>query len=157
MRGPGSFLGRALRVVAIPQSGLLSQVSSLRLPLGHSGPVLTLSKGVSASLFSPHLPVHPAQALGCSARDHLRLALGRMHLPGLSRSGSGTRVVLRGTDLLGLSFMPFPYLSSSGDEVFGECGHCDLSHALSLLLGFLDVQPAHLLRRMITVQNPKKS
>ena len=27
----------------------------------------------------------------------------------------------------------------------------------SLLLGFLGVQPAHLLRQMLTVQNPKKS
>ena len=33
---------RAFRVVAILQSGLLAQVSSLRLPLGHSGPVLTM-------------------------------------------------------------------------------------------------------------------
>ena len=39
MSGPGV---RAFHVVAIPQSGLLSQVSSLRLPLGHSGPVLTM-------------------------------------------------------------------------------------------------------------------
>ena len=39
MSGPGV---RAFHMVAIPQSGLLSQVSSLRLPLGHSGPVLTM-------------------------------------------------------------------------------------------------------------------
>ena len=37
-------------MVAIPQSGLLAQVSSLRLPLGHSGPVLTLSNEAQASL-----------------------------------------------------------------------------------------------------------
>ena len=41
----------------MPQSGLLSQVSSLRLPLGHSGPVLTLSNADCASLPSPHLLV----------------------------------------------------------------------------------------------------
>ena len=52
--------------------------------------------------------------------------------------------------------MPFPGPSSSGDEVFGERGRCDLSPPLPLLLGFLGVQPAHLLRRMVTVQNPKK-
>ena len=58
---------------------------------------------------------------------------------------------------LGLRFVPFPALSSSGDEVFGERGHCDLLSLPSLPLGFLDVQLAHLLRRMLTVQNPKKS
>ena len=42
-------------------------------------------------------------------------------------------------------------------QVFGECGHCDLSPPPSLLLGFLGVQLAHLLRRMMTDQNPKKS
>ena len=36
--------------IAIPQSGLLFQVSSLRLPSGHSGPVLTLSNAARASL-----------------------------------------------------------------------------------------------------------
>ena len=40
-------------MVAIPQSGLLAQVSSLRLPLGHSGPILTLSNATGASLPSP--------------------------------------------------------------------------------------------------------
>ena len=48
---------RAFRVVAIPQSGLLAQVSSLRLPSGHSGPVLTLSNAAHASLPSPRLLV----------------------------------------------------------------------------------------------------
>ena len=43
--------------MAIPQSGLLSQVSSLRMPLGHSGPVLTLSNATYTSLSSPHLLV----------------------------------------------------------------------------------------------------
>ena len=44
-------------MVAIPQSGLLAQVSSLRLPPGHSGPVLTLSNAARASLPSPRLLV----------------------------------------------------------------------------------------------------
>ena len=44
-------------MVAIPQSGLLAQVSSLRLPLGHSGPVLTLSNAARTSLPSPRLLV----------------------------------------------------------------------------------------------------
>ena len=41
-------------------------------------------------------------------------------------------------------------------EVFGERGHCDLSPPPSLPLGFLGVQLTYLLRRMSTVQNPKK-
>ena len=49
---------RAFRVVAIPQSGLLAQVSSLRLPLGHSGLVLTLSN------VAQRLPAQPLLASG---------------------------------------------------------------------------------------------
>ena len=57
---------------------------------------------------------------------------------------------------MGLHFVPFPGPSSSGDEVFGERGRCNLSPPPSLPLGFLAVQLAHILRRMLTVQNPKK-
>ena len=42
-------------------------------------------------------------------------------------------------------------------QAFGEHGCCNLSPFLSLLLSFLGVQLAPLLRRMVTVQNPKKS
>ena len=62
-----------------------------------------------------------------------------MHLPGLSSSGSGTLVVLRGADSLGLRFVRFPGPSSSGGEVFGERGCCNFSSLPSLLLGFLGV------------------
>ena len=48
---------RAFPVVAIPQSGLLAQVSLLRLPLEHSGQILTLSNAAHASLPSPCLLV----------------------------------------------------------------------------------------------------
>ena len=48
----------AIRVVAIPQSGLLAQVSSLWLRMGHSGPNLTKH-------CSPHLPRLPAQPPTC--------------------------------------------------------------------------------------------
>ena len=58
---------------------------------------------------------------------------------------------------MGLRFVPFPGPSNSGDEVIGEHGCCNLLPLLSLLLGFLGVQPAHHLRQMLTVQNPKKS
>ena len=58
---------------------------------------------------------------------------------------------------LGLCFVPLPGPSSSGDQVFSERSRCNLSPPLSLPLGFLGVQLAHLLRRMLTVQNAKKS
>ena len=74
------------------------------------------------------LSAHIAQALGCSAGNHPRPALGCLYFPGPSRSGSGTRVVLRGADSrLGLRFVPFPGLSSSGDEVFCVRDCCNLS------------------------------
>ena len=95
---------------------------------------LACARPASATLGLPpvhgacSLPARAAQALGCSAGNHPWLALGCLHLPGPSRSGSGTRVVLRGADSrLGLRFVPFPDLSSSGDEVFGAHDCCDLS------------------------------
>ena len=54
------------------------------------------------------LPAHTAQALGCSAGNHPWPALGSLHLPGPSHSGSGTRVVLRGADSVGPSFCALP-------------------------------------------------
>ena len=48
---------RAFCGLAIPQSGFLSHVSSLRLPLGHSGPVLNLSNAA-------RLPAQPLLASG---------------------------------------------------------------------------------------------
>ena len=54
------------------------------------------------------LSAHTAQALGCSSGNRLRPALGCMHFLGLSCSGSGTRVVLRGTDSVGPAFCALP-------------------------------------------------
>ena len=54
------------------------------------------------------LPAHTAQALGCSTRKHWRPALGCMLHLGLSHSGSGTQVVLRGADLIGPEFCALP-------------------------------------------------
>ena len=51
---------RALHGLAIPQFGLLCQASFFRLPLGHSGPVLTPSNAARASLPSPRLLVGDA-------------------------------------------------------------------------------------------------
>ena len=53
--------------LAIPQFGLLSHVSSLRLLSGHSGLVLTLSNAAHASLFSPRLLVADASVWATSS------------------------------------------------------------------------------------------
>ena len=50
--------------LAIPQFKLLSHSSSLRLPSGLSGPVLTLSNAACSSPFSPHLTVADASIWG---------------------------------------------------------------------------------------------
>ena len=52
------------RSLVIPHFKLLSHVSSLRLPSGHSGPVLTLSNTARSSPFRPHLLVADAGAWG---------------------------------------------------------------------------------------------
>ena len=50
----------------------------------------------------------------------LRQALGCMHFPGLSRGGSSSWVLHKGTDSVRPAFCAFPGLSSSGDQVLGE-------------------------------------
>ena len=64
---------RAFRVVAIPQSGLLAQASTLRLPSENSGPVLTLSNVARASLPSPRLLVVDAGVCAASPLEELPL------------------------------------------------------------------------------------
>ena len=95
---------------------------------------LACARSASATLGLPpvhgacSLSAHAAQALGCSAANHPRPALSCLYFPGPSRSGSGTRVVLRGADSqLGLRFVSFPDPSSSGDEVFHARNCCNLS------------------------------
>ena len=74
--------------------------------LSHIGPAPT--HGVCAIL------AHTAQALGCSDGNCPRPALGFMHLPGLSLSGSGTRVVLIVTDSIGPAFCALPSCEELG-------------------------------------------
>ena len=63
---------------------------------------------------APARSAHTTQALRCSTGNHLRPALGCMHLPGLSRSGSALRQHSEVQIRLGLHFVPFPEPSSSG-------------------------------------------
>ena len=99
--GGGHFLGSLVQSccgeggrLQTNSTGVYSQF------LSHTGPAP--AHGACA------LPAHSAQALGCFSGNCPRPALGFMHLPGLSRSGSGTRVVLRGTDLVGPVFCALP-------------------------------------------------
>ena len=65
-------------MVAILQSRLLAQVSSLRLPLGHSGPVLTLSNAARTSLPSPRLLIADAGVCAASPLGELPLGTSSM-------------------------------------------------------------------------------
>ena len=51
---------------------------------------------------------YTAQAAGCSAGHCPKRALGFMHFPGLSPSGSGSRVLHKGTDSVGHVFCALP-------------------------------------------------
>ena len=53
-------------------------------------------------------PVYTAQALGCSVGNCVMWALGCMHFPGLSHSGSGSWVLHKGTDSVGPAFCALP-------------------------------------------------
>ena len=68
---------RAFRVVAILQSGLLAQVSSLWLHAGHSARILqsTAAHASRASLPSPHLLVADAGICAVSPLGELLLGL----------------------------------------------------------------------------------
>ena len=52
------------------------------------------SQCLSHTGFAPAHSIYTSQALSCSARNCLRRALGCVHFPGLSCSGSGSRVLL---------------------------------------------------------------
>ena len=97
------------------------------------------------------LPAHTAQALGCSSRNRPRPALRCIHLPGLSSSGSGTRVVLRGTHLVGPVFCALPrseQLRRPGawQAHTPQVGRCVLSPSPFQPPGFLGAQQERHLR-----------
>ena len=84
---------------------------------------LACARSVSSSLGMPLHTAHTAQALRCSSGNRLRPALGCMHLPGLSHSGSLSGSPQR------RRFGWACVLCPSQDRVarvFGERGRCDL-------------------------------
>ena len=66
-------------------------------------------------------PVYTAQAPGCSAGELSKASLGFMDFPGPSYSGLGSQYSTKAQTWLGMRFLPFPGLSSLGDQVLGEC------------------------------------
>ena len=86
---------------------------------GEGGMLQTNSTVVCTQCLSPAGPVpsrsaQTAPALQWSAGNRPRPALGCVHLPGLSRSGSVLRQPSEAQIRLGLRFVPFPGPSSSG-------------------------------------------
>ena len=116
---------------------------------------------------------------GCRllCQELFEVALGYMHFPGLSCSGSGSDVLHNGADL-GLHSVTFPGPSSSSDQVLGErsCPQVGLWLIASPIpaarfSGYTICAPSQVcrvsllgswslaatLQRMLTIQNPKKS
>ena len=83
------------------QTNITGVCGECTLCLGHTG--FAPAHGMCAFM------VYTAQAPGCSARNCLRLALGCVHFPGLSRSGSGTQILHKGADLVGPAFSALPW------------------------------------------------
>ena len=106
--------------------------------LSHTGPAPAHSTHSSGSRFLHREPSEVGPGLQAPPRLRLR------------NSGSPQRRRLSWACVLCLSQVRVA-------QVFGECGRCDLLPLTSLVLGFLCIQLAHLLRQMMTVQNPKKS
>ena len=104
---------------------------------------------VSSALGLALLTAPTAQALRSSAGE-LSVAGPRLHASSRSKPlRLDAQQALRGADLVGSAFCAIPR------TVFGERNRCD--YGLSLLLRFLGVLLAFLLRRMMTVQSPQKS
>ena len=111
--------------------------------------------------------VYTSQALGCSAGNCLRWALGCMHFPCLSCSGSGSQVLHKGTDSVGPAFCACPRSEHSCPQLrliaspiqaarFSGCTTDRPSQVCLCLFWGADLwlRP---FRWMLTIQNPKKS
>ena len=119
----------------------------------------TNNTGMCLQCLSPTGPA-PAHGTHCSGSTLLRQepsearpglhALPRSKPLRLRHSGSPQRCRLGWVCILCLSQVQVA-------QVFGEHSRCDLSPFPSLLLSFLGVPLAPLVRQMVTVQDPKKA
>ena len=136
------------------QGGSLCLTSSLcwffrptsSVALWGGGMLQTNSAVMCTQCLSPTGPVpargaQTAPALRCSAGNRLRPALGCVHLPSLSCSGSVLRQPSEAQIRLGLRFVPFPGPNSSGVWLAPSLR---LKPFLSLLLSVLGVPLAPL-------------
>ena len=80
--------------------------------LGHTG--LAPAHDVCA------FPVYTAHAPGCFSGELSKVGPGLRVLPRSKSSSSGSWVLPKGTDVVGLVFFPFQIPSSPGDQVLGE-------------------------------------
>ena len=65
--------------------------------------------------------VYTAQAPGCSAGAPSKAGPAFVHFPGLSRSGSGSPILCKGTDLVGHVFCALPRSEQLRQLVLGKC------------------------------------
>ena len=136
----GLFVHSCIGEGGTPQTNTIGICGEYSQCLGHTG--FAPAHGVCA------FPVYTAQALGCSARNCLRWALGCMPFRDLSPSGSGSRILHKGTDLIGPAFCVLPrseQLRCLVSTVAPSWG-CVLLPPPSQQLSFLGVQRACLLR-----------
>ena len=119
----------------------------------------TNSTVVCTQRLSPTGPVpsrgaQTAPVLRCSAGNHLRPALGCVHLPGLSRSGLALRQPSEAQIWLGLRFVPFPGPSSSGVWRVWSLRLVAFSVSAAQFSGWTAGAPCE---ADVTVQHPQKS
>ena len=101
--GGGHFFRLTCSVFCVEGGALQTNITGMcgecSQCLGHTG--FAPAHGMCA------FPVYTAQAPGCSAGE-LKQALGFVHFPGLSHSGSGSQVLNKGTNLVGPVFCALP-------------------------------------------------
>ena len=115
---------------------------------------LACARSVSALLGLPPLTAHTAQALGCSGSKLLCREPSEAG-PGLFAPPRSKPLRLRHSGSLQRHKLSWACVLCPSQvrvaQVFGEHDHWDLSPLPSLLLSFLGVQLAPLLRQMVTV------
>ena len=134
--------------------------SLVQLHCGEGGTLQTNNTGVCSQCLSHtwHAPAHSVHHSGSTLLHQEPSEAGpRLHAPPQSKPlRLGSQVALRGTDRFSWACVLCPSQDQVA-QVFGECSCCDLPPFRSLLLSFLGVPLAPLVRQMVTIQDPKKS
>ena len=110
--------------------------------------LLACACSISSTLGLPLLMMHTTQTLHCSTREPSE-AGPRLHAPPRSKPlRLGTQEALRGTDLVGPAFCALP----RSEQLRSLASAVAATYGLYLLLSFLGVPLASLLRPIMTVQ-----